>query len=77
MAAKGFYSQFDDVWRIAGVRTPMVDYGTSFAHLSPTDMGIKAAREVLSRARPAPTEIGSVITGNMAPGDSFQYFLPR
>jgi acetyl-CoA C-acetyltransferase len=40
-------------------------------------LGIKAAREALKRAGIAASEIGSVITGNMAPGDFDQFFLPR
>ena len=77
MASKGFFNAFDDVWMHEGVRTPMVDYCGALGHISPTDLGIKAAREALKRAGIAPTEIGSVITGNMAPGDFDQFFLPR
>jgi hypothetical protein len=69
MASKGFFNAFADVWMHEGVRTPMVDYCGALGHISPTDLGIKAAREALKRAGIAPTEIGSVITGNMAPGD--------
>jgi acetyl-CoA C-acetyltransferase len=75
--ANGFYAGFDDVWILDGVRTPMADYCGVFADISPTDMGIKVAREVLARSGVAPSAVGSVITGNMAPGDYFQYFLPR
>jgi acetyl-CoA C-acetyltransferase len=77
MAAKGFFNAFADVWMHEGVRTPMVDYCGALGHISPTDLGIKAAREALKRAGIAPTEIDSVITGNMAPGDFDQFFLPR
>ena len=77
MANQGFFSSFDDVWMLDGVRTPMVDYCGALGHISPTDLGIKAAREALKRAGIAATEIGSVITGNMAPGDFDQFFLPR
>ena len=77
MATQGFFNAFQDVWMHAGVRTPMVDYCGTLGHISPTDLGIKAAREALKRAGVAPTEIGSVITGNMAPGDFDQFFLPR
>ena len=77
MSAKGFFNAFSDVWMHEGVRTPMVDYCGALGHISPTDLGIKAAREALKRAGIAPTEIGSVITGNMAPGDFDQFFLPR
>ncbi len=77
MAPKGFFSQFNDVWMLDGVRTPMVDYCGALGHVSPTDLGIKAARAALSRAGVPGAHIGSVITGNMAPGDFDQFFLPR
>jgi acetyl-CoA C-acetyltransferase len=77
MAAKGFFNAFADVWMHEGVRTPMVDYCGALGNISPTDLGIKAAREALKRAGIAATEINSVITGNMAPGDFDQFFLPR
>jgi acetyl-CoA C-acetyltransferase len=77
MARKGFFASFDDTWMIGGVRTPMVDYCTHFSAVSPTDLGIKVAREVFRRTGVLPADIGSVITGNMAPGDFFQFVLPR
>jgi acetyl-CoA C-acetyltransferase len=77
MAHKGFYSSYNDIWMIDGVRTPMVDYCGAFGQLSPTDMGIKVAREVLKRSGVPAGDIGSVIAGNMAPGDFYQYLLPR
>lgn len=77
MAHKGFFNAFNDVWMLDGVRTPMVDYCGALGHLSPTDLGIKAAREALARNGVNPADIGSVITGNMAPGDFDQFFLPR
>ncbi len=77
MNNKGFYGSFDDVWMIDGVRTPMVDYCSHFGGISPTDLGIKVARETLLRSGVPAADIGSVITGNMAPGDFFQFVLPR
>ena len=77
MATPGFFSPFNDVWMLDGVRTPMVDYCGALGHISPTDLGIKAARAVLERSGVAGDNIGSVITGNMAPGDFDQFFLPR
>jgi acetyl-CoA C-acetyltransferase len=73
----GFFSSFDDVWMLDGVRTPMADYCGAYAHVSPTDLGIKAARAVLARSGVPGADIGSVISGNMAAGDCYQYFLPR
>ena len=77
MAQKGFFNAFNDVHILDGVRTPMVDYCGALGHISPTDLGIKAAREALKRAGVSGADIGSVITGNMAPGDFDQFFLPR
>ena len=77
MSQPGFFNAFEDVWMHEGVRTPMVDYCGALGHISPTDMGIKAAREALKRADIPAKDIGSVLTGNMAPGDFDQFFLPR
>ncbi|MCX7252082.1 MAG: thiolase family protein [Burkholderiales bacterium] len=77
MAQQGFFNAFDNVWLLDGVRTPMVDYCGAIGHVSPTDLGIKAARAALERAGVPGSDIGSVITGNMAPGDFDQFFLPR
>ncbi len=75
--SQGLFQSFDDVVMLGGVRTPMVDYCGALGHLSPTDLGIKAARESLKRAGISGSAIGSVLTGNMAPGDFDQFFLPR
>ena len=75
--SKGFFTAFDDVWMLDGVRTPMVDYCGALGHVSPTDLGIKAAREALKRTGVPGSDIGSVVTGNMAPGDFDQFFLSR
>lgn len=77
MASKGFFSHFDDVWMLDGVRTPMVDYCGALGHISPTDLGIKVAKSALERTGVAGDHIEAVIAGNMAPGDFDQFFLPR
>jgi acetyl-CoA C-acetyltransferase len=77
MASKGFFNAFDDIWMLDGMRTPMVDYCGALGHISPTDLGIKAARAALERAGVPATDIQSVLAGNMAPGDFEQFMLPR
>jgi len=77
MASKGFFNAFQDIWILDGARTPMVDYCGALGHISPTDLGIKAARAALARAAVPGAHIGSVIAGNMAPGDFEQFMLPR
>lgn len=73
----GLFNAFDDCWILDGARTPMVDYCGAFGGISPTDLGIHAARAALQRADVNPDAVGAVLAGNMAPGDSFQYMLPR
>jgi acetyl-CoA C-acetyltransferase len=77
MASQGFFNAFDDIWMLDGMRTPMVDYCGALGHVSPTDLGIKAAREALKKAEVPAEHIASVLTGNMAPGDYEQFMLPR
>jgi acetyl-CoA C-acetyltransferase len=77
MASKGFFNAFDDIWMLDGMRTPLVDYCGALGHISPTDLGIKAARAALERSGVPATDIQSVLTGNMAPGDFEQFMLPR
>ncbi|HQY76322.1 MAG TPA: thiolase family protein [Rhodoferax sp.] len=77
MASKGFFNAFDDIWMLDGMRTPMVDYCGALGHVSPTDLGIKAAKAALTKAGVSPEHINTVLTGNMAPGDYEQFMLPR
>ena len=77
MATNGFFNAFDDIWMLDGMRTPMVDYCGALGHISPTDLGIKAARAALEKAGVPAAHINSVLTGNMAPGDFEQFMLPR
>ena len=77
MASKGFFNAFDDIWMLDGMRTPMVDYCGALGHISPTDLGIKAAKAALTKAGVSPEHVNTVLTGNMAPGDYEQFMLPR
>lgn len=68
---------FDDVFLVDGARTPFVDYNGALSQVSPTDLGIKAGREAIRRAGVDPSEIGTVVAGNMAQASFDAYFLPR
>ncbi len=68
---------FDDVFLVDGARTPFVDYNGALSQVSPTDLGIKAGREALRRAGVDPSEVGTVVAGNMAQASFDAYFLPR
>jgi acetyl-CoA C-acetyltransferase len=72
-----FAATFDDIWLVDGVRTPFVDYCGAFGNLSATDLGIKVAREAIARSGLPAADIGSVVTGSMAPSDFDVFCLPR
>jgi acetyl-CoA C-acetyltransferase len=75
--SRGLISQWSDVWLLAGVRTPFVDYTQTFSLISPIDLGIKAAREVFSRSGLSPADAGTVVTASMAQASYDAYLLPR
>jgi acetyl-CoA C-acetyltransferase len=73
----GLRARYDDVWLLDGVRTPFADYGTVLGLVSPTDLGIKAARAVFQRTGVAPSDVNLVVAGNMAQASFDAYVLPR
>src|SRR5262245_66057658 len=79
MAGKtaGLTTSWSEVWLLAGVRTPFADYNGALARVSPTDLGIKVAREVFARSGVSPRDVGAVITGSMAQASCDRYCLPR
>jgi acetyl-CoA C-acetyltransferase len=74
---KGFATLYEDVWLLQGVRTPFADYNGVLGAVSPTDLGIKAARAVFERSGVAPRAVDAVIAGNMAQASFDAYMLPR
>jgi len=68
---------FNDAWLIGGVRTPFVDYNGALAQVSPIDLGIKVARDVLAQTATSPRDVGTVIAGSMAQASFDAYMLPR
>ena len=74
---QGLFSQYDDIWLLDGVRTAFADYNTVLGLVSPIDLGIKVAREVLRRSGVSATEVNTVIAGNMAQASFDAYMLPR
>jgi acetyl-CoA C-acetyltransferase len=79
MASKtaGLGANWSDVWLLDGVRTPFADYNGALAQVSPTDLGIKVAREAFARSGVSPQDVGTVITGSMAQASFDTYCLPR
>jgi acetyl-CoA C-acetyltransferase len=74
---KALLSHYDDVFLLDGVRTPFVEYSTALALVSPTDLGIKAAREIFRRSAVPAADVDIVVAGNMAQASFDAYVLPR
>ncbi|PWS34106.1 acetyl-CoA C-acyltransferase [Falsiroseomonas bella] len=71
------HTSWDDAWLLAGARTPFADLSGPLAQISPTDLGIKAARAALRKAQAAGEEIGYVVAGSVAQASFDAYMLPR
>jgi acetyl-CoA C-acetyltransferase len=77
MQAHGVGAAWDDAWLLDGMRTPFADFTGPFAQVSPIDLGIKAARAVLTHAGVDPAEMNTVIAGSVAQTSFDAYMLPR
>jgi acetyl-CoA C-acetyltransferase len=76
-ASKALVARWPDAWLLAGVRTPFVDYTQALSAVSPIDLGIKVAREVIARSGVPVSDVGTVIAGSMAQASFDAYLLPR
>jgi len=70
-------ARYDDVWLVAGARTPFVDYNGVLREASPTDLGICAARALFERSRIPAAEVQAIVAGNVAQSSFDAYYLPR
>src|ERR1700689_3390448 len=75
--AGGYFIAHDDNWLLDGVRTPFIDFNTALGLVSPTDLGIKVAREVFRRSSVSPADADVGVAGNMAQASFDAYLLPR
>jgi len=77
VSTSNFSAVFEDAWLLGGRRTPWVDYCGALGAVSPTDLGIHAARAALAACEVDAAEIDSVLTGSMAQADFDAYMVPR
>lgn len=77
MSRNGLAQGYQDIWLLDGVRTPFADYMGALADISPIDLGIKVAKDVLKKTEMPADDIGTVIAGNMAQASYDAYMLPR
>jgi acetyl-CoA C-acetyltransferase len=68
---------YDDIWLVAGNRTPFADYNSVLRDVSPTDLGIHAARALFEKSGIPAAEIDAIVAGNMAQSSFDAYYLPR
>jgi acetyl-CoA C-acetyltransferase len=68
---------YDDIWLVAGARTPFADYNSVLRDVSPTDLGIHAARALFEKSGIPASEINAIVAGNMAQSSFDAYYLPR
>ena len=69
--------QYDDIWLVDGRRTPFADYNGVLRDVSPTDLGIYAARALFDAAAIPAAEVQAIVAGNMAQASFDAYFMPR
>ena len=75
--AAAMTATYADIWLVAGARTPFADYNSALRDVSPTDLGIYAARALLEKSGIPAAEINAIVAGNMAQASFDAYFLPR
>lgn len=75
--AAALVTRYDDIYLVAGARTPFADYNSVLRDVNPIDMGIFAARALFERSGIPAADVQSVVAGNMAQAGFDAYYLPR
>lgn len=70
-------SEYDDIWLVDGRRTPFANLSETLRNVSPTDLGIYAARAAFEASGVPPEDVDAVIAGNVAQASFDAYMLPR
>jgi acetyl-CoA C-acetyltransferase len=68
---------FDDVYIIDGKRTPFGKLNGSLSSVSPTDLGIMAARAAINKAGVNADDIDQTLVANIGQASADCFFLPR
>ena len=75
--ARALATRYDDVWLVAGARTPFADYASVLRDVNPIDLGIYAARSLFLRSGIPASDVQSVVAGNVAQSGFDAYYVPR
>ncbi len=73
----GFGARYEGVAIAAGQRTPFGKFMGAFARVSPTDLGILAARAALARSGFSGEDVDQVVFANVAQAGPDAFYLPR
>lgn len=74
---RGVGVMFDDIYLVNGSRTPFGKYCGSLATVSPTDLGIYAAKNALLKSGVDAGDVDQLIAANIGQSSCDAYFLPR
>lgn len=75
--SKGIAITYDDIFLVGGARTPFGKLCGTLSQVSPTDLGIFAARAALEKTNVKPEQINQMVTANIGQSSYDAYFLPR
>ncbi len=74
---KGIGIVYDDIYLINGARTPFGKLCGTLGNISPTDLGIYAAKGAMEKSGVKPSDIDQVMVANIGQSSTDTYFLPR
>lgn len=74
---KGIGIVYDDIFLVNGVRTPFGKLCGTLGGVSPTDLGIYAAKGAMEKSGVKPTDIDQLMVANIGQCSADTYFLPR
>src|SRR5260370_10555490 len=74
---EGAFMTQREVVVVSGVRTAIGDFGGALKDFSPTDLGARVVREVLSRAKVSGEDVGHVVFGNVIQTEPKDMYLAR
>ncbi len=73
----GFGARYEGIVVVGAKRTPLANFMGSLAKVSPTDLGVVAARAALSQSGMPGDEVDQVIFANVAQSGPDAFYLPR
>ncbi|MFQ6675041.1 MAG: thiolase family protein [Fidelibacterota bacterium] len=74
---RGYSAHYENVYLLGGARTPFGKFCGTLGTVSPTDLGILAAREAIGRSGVDPGEIDHVVFANIIQAGFDAIYLPR